>query len=224
MRNKSKLPQWHSTKSVIDWFKSLENKPKYRFIKFDIVDFYPSITQELLSNAICFAKKFTPIDDSVINTIMHCRKSLLFSDGSTWIKNNSTTFDVTMGSYDGAEVCKLVGLYLLSQLTVLTGNEFIGLYRDDGFAISPCTSGHLADQLRKKIVAIFKNNKLDITTECNLVQTDFLDLNLDLQSAKYWPYRKPNSEPLYIDARSNHPPSIKKHLPTMIANRISTNS
>ena len=129
-----------------------------------------------------------------------------------------------MGSYDGAEVCELVGLYLLSQLTVLTGNEFIGLYRDDGLAISPCTSGHLADQLRKKIVAIFKNNKLDITTECNLVQTDFLDLNLDLKSGKYWPYRKPNSEPLYIDARSNHPPSIKKHLPTMIANRISTNS
>ena len=56
VRNKSKLPQWRSTKSVIDWFKSLENKPKYRFIKFDIVDFYPSITQELLSNAICFAK------------------------------------------------------------------------------------------------------------------------------------------------------------------------
>ena len=69
-------------------------------------------------------------------------------------------------------------------------------------------------------MAIFKNNKLDITTECNLVQTDFLDLN----SGKYWPYRKPNSELLYIDARSNHPPSIKKHLPAMIANRISINS
>ena len=106
----------------------------------------------------------------------------------------------------GRKVCELVGLYLLSQLTVLTGNEFIGLYRDDGLAISPCTSGHLADQLRKKIVAIFKNNKLDITTECNLVQTNFLDLNLDLKSSKYWPYRKPNSEPLYIDARLNHPP------------------
>ena len=127
-----------------------------------------------------------------------------------------------MRSYDGAEVCELVGLHLLSQLTVLTGNEFIRLYRDDGLAISPCTSGHSTDQLRKKIVAIFKNNKLNITTECNLVQTDFLDLNL--KSGKYWPYRKPNSEPLYIDAHSNHPPSIKKHLPTMIAIRISTNS
>ena len=155
---------------------------------------------------------------------MHCRKSLLFSDGSIWIKNNGTTFDVTMGSFDGAEVCELVRLYPLSQLIVLTSNEFIGLYRDDGLAISPCTSGHLADQLHKKIVAIFKNNKLDITTECKLVETDFLDLNLDLKSGKYWPYRKLNSEPLYIDARSNHLPSINKHLPTMIANCISTNS
>ena len=160
----------------------------------------------------------------MINTIMHCRKSLLFSDGNTWIKNNGTTFDVTMGSYDGVKVCELIGLYLLRQLTVLTGNEFIGLYRDDGLAISPCSSGHLADQLRKKIVAIFENNKLDITTECNLVQTDFLNLNLDLKSGIYRPYRKPNSEPLYIDARSNHRPSIKKHLSAMIANRMSANS
>ena len=38
-----------------------------------------------------------------------------------------------MGSYDGAETCELVGLYMLSQLEQLGIN--IGLYRDDRLAI-----------------------------------------------------------------------------------------
>ena len=41
-------------------------------------------------------------------------------------------FDITMGSFDGAETSELVGLFLLSQLTHLDVN--VGLYRDDGLA------------------------------------------------------------------------------------------
>ena len=37
-----------------------------------------------------------------------------------------------MGSYDGAEMCDLVRLYILSQLQHLDIN--VGLYRDDGLA------------------------------------------------------------------------------------------
>ena len=44
----------------------------------------------------------------------------------------SSGFDVTMGIFDGAEVCELVGLYLLSQLQHLAMN--VGLCRDDGIA------------------------------------------------------------------------------------------
>ena len=39
----------------------------------------------------------------------------------------------TMGSFDGAETCELIGLYLLSQLQHLNIN--VGIYRDDGLAI-----------------------------------------------------------------------------------------
>ena len=48
-------------------------------------------------------------------------------------------FDVTMGSFDGAETCVLVGSYLLSHLPTAYRND-IGLYRDDGlstFNVSP---------------------------------------------------------------------------------------
>ena len=52
---------------------------------------------------------------------MHSRKSLLFDQGTAWIKKNDDgLFDVTMGSYDGAEVCELVGLLILDQL----GNQY----------------------------------------------------------------------------------------------------
>ena len=41
-----------------------------------------------------------------------------------------------MGSYDGAEVCELVGLFILNGLANEYGKESIGLYRDDGLAIN----------------------------------------------------------------------------------------
>ncbi len=46
----SMIHQWKNTmaKSVINWFKALENKQACAFIKFHIVDFYPSITEDLL--------------------------------------------------------------------------------------------------------------------------------------------------------------------------------
>ena len=39
-----------------------------------------------------------------------------------------------MGSYDGAEICKLVGLFILNQLTTKYEIDSIEHYRDDGIA------------------------------------------------------------------------------------------
>ena len=44
---------------------------------------------------------------------------------------------------------------------------------------------------------------LNITTECNLQIIDFL-MSDDLETRKYYPYRKVNNE-LYIHKQSNHP-------------------
>ena len=59
-------------------------------------------------------------------------------------------FDVTMGSYDGAETCELVGIYMLSQLKAISHGMEIGLYRDDGLAV--------IDQTPQKIEKIKKRN------------------------------------------------------------------
>ena len=37
-----------------------------------------------------------------------------------------------MGSYDGAEVCELIGTYMLSQVNQIIDNSDVDLYRDDG--------------------------------------------------------------------------------------------
>ena len=70
------MNQWRNTKSVIEWFKAIKNKSS--FIKFDIVEFYPSISKELLPKAIEYAQSVTTIEEKVIKTICHARKSLLF--------------------------------------------------------------------------------------------------------------------------------------------------
>jgi len=54
-----------------------------------------------------------------------------------------------------------------------------------------------------------------------LKHTEFLDVCLDFKSGKYSPYRKPNDKLLYINAKSNHPATIKKKLLHMISKRIS---
>ena len=48
---------------------------------------------------------------------MHSRKSILFHKRSLRVKkDNDDLFDVTMGSFDGVEVCKLIGLSILNDL------------------------------------------------------------------------------------------------------------
>ena len=115
-----------------------------------------------------------------------------------------------MGSYEGAEICELVGLYLLEELTNNIPKESVGLYRDDGLAILPNTSGPETERLKKKIRKLFKNNKLKITIEAGMHQTDFLDVIFNASTGKYWPFRKLNSILQYIHTQSNHPLNIRK--------------
>ena len=158
-----------------------------------------------------------------VYTAKHARKSVLFNSNKPWVKrDNHTTFDVTMGSFDGAEVCELVGLYALNNLRKRFGNNNIGLYRDDGLALIEGTSLRLADKARKDLCSAFQELGLKITAEINYKTVNFLDVTLNLTNESYKPYRKPNNDLLYIHKDSNHPPSITKHLPAAINRRISS--
>ncbi|GFS20871.1 hypothetical protein ElyMa_006909200 [Elysia marginata] len=84
-----------------------------------------------------------------------------------------------MGSFDGAETCELVVLFLLSKLNHL--NISIGLYRDDGLA---------ACKLSPKQAETTKKEMCKISNEYNL---NNLDISLDLENDMYMPYHKPSN-------------------------------
>lgn len=125
-----------NTQSVLEWFNAIENKNNASFICFDIVELYPSITEKLLSDAIEFASEYVNISPFEKQIILHAKQTLLFNSDVPWVKKDAPDglFDITMGSYDGAESCELVVVYMLNSLKRIC-NE-IGLYRDDGLAVS----------------------------------------------------------------------------------------
>ena len=124
-----------------------------------------------------------------------------------------------MGSYDGAETCELVGLFILSQMQHLNIN--VGLYRDDGLAV--CSSSpRQIENIKKEICNIFKQNNLSITIEANHKTVNFLDITMDLRTGIYKPFMKPNNTPLYVHRNSNHPPTIIKNIPENINRRLSS--
>ena len=159
---------------------NIPNKNKCKSIKFDSIELYTSITESLLKNSINFTKEYVNIDFGTINLIMHCRKSVLFGDGSTWTNKNGSLFDVTMGSYDETKICKLVGLYLFHKIDKNIKNQHLGLYSENGLAIINSKSGLIIKRIKKTYRPFFKT-----TAESNLLETDFLNITLNLITGKY---------------------------------------
>ena len=126
-----------------------------------------------------------------------------------------------MGSFDGAEVCELVGLYLLDILRQEFGENKIGLYRDDRLSCFQDLSGPESKKIKKKLSKIFKKHGLNITVEINLRITEVLNVTFHLRTGKYYPYGKVNHQFLYIHKQSNHSPFIAKQISAMISKRIS---
>ena len=216
-----KVNQWKNTDNVLDWFNCIENKSAHKFLVFDIKDFYPSINESLLKNAIQFAEKHTHITEENKAIIFHARKSLLFSNNNTWMKKESSLFDVTMGAYDGAEVCELVGTFILYQISTKYDKSNIGIYRDDGLAVFKNKSGPESEAIKKDFQRIFNSNGLQITIQCNIKIVNYLDVTLNLSDSTHRPYNKPDSEIKYIHTESNHPPSVIKQIPISIEKRLS---
>ena len=66
-------------------------------------------------------------------------------------KEASGLFVVAMGSYNGTELCELVGMLVLSQLPKQYNRCDIERYRDDGLAVFSVMSGSMAECAKKDI-------------------------------------------------------------------------
>ena len=64
----------------------------------------------LMLKATEHAKLYSNITQPQPDIILHARKFLLFPEDKPWERTiNESLFDITMGIYDGAGICKLVG-------------------------------------------------------------------------------------------------------------------
>ena len=131
---------------------------------------------------------------------------------------------MTMGAPDGAEVCELVGIFILSEVK----REFplldFGLYRDDGLAVHARLSKRDLEGIQQNLRELFSRHGLRVTFESphNTMAVNFLDVTLDLGTGSHKPYRKPNDRPLYVHVGSNHPPNVLKQIPIGINKRLAT--
>ena len=214
------LAQLKNTASAIEWFKLIPDKKQKNLIQIDIVDYYPSVNEKLFKTTIEFAEKITPISNLEKELLYNARQSVLYHDNAVWTKTTGL-FDVTMGSFDGAQITDLVGLMILAKFKDEFPDINLALYRDDGLGFHNTMTPQKLDNIRKKLHSFFKKMDLQITIETGLKKVDFLDVTFDLNDASYQPYRKPNDTPLYIHKQSNHPKHVIFNNPIAINKRLS---
>ena len=221
LRSTLEVHQWRSSKEVLRWFSGLERKRNLRFLKFDVEQFYPSITRAIMSKAITMAREYTMISDQEERILFHARRNVLSDhEGNIWEKKQCPKFDVSMGSADGAEVSELIGIYMITLLMAKFDKSLFGIYRDDGLMVVP-GGGPDVDRARKEIIAIFQSEGLKITTAGNSTQVDFLDIVLDLERNTTMPYTKQNANTKYVSTSSSHPPTVKRSIPEGVSRRLS---
>ena len=105
---------------------------------------------DILKTSLSFANEYQNIPEGDMCIIIHSRKSFLFSENLLWKKKDSEgCFDVTMGIYDGAEIC---GIYILSHLSTITDKNDCGLYRDDGLLVLRNVNEQPIDRVRKNAI------------------------------------------------------------------------
>ena len=96
--------QWKNTQNVIYCFNKIPNKKVHKCVVSEFKEFYPSIKEQLLKEALDFANSYINIPEKDKKIINHARKSLLFNKQQTWIEKERGLVDVKMGAYDGEEV------------------------------------------------------------------------------------------------------------------------
>ena len=122
------------------------------------------------------------------------------------------SFDVTMGAYDGAELCELIGLFLLSKIKKIKDLE-CGLYRDDVLSVSTLPNREKEHKIKKIIIGIFSKDNLKITFYLISTSVNFLNVNSDLKNITFQPYKKPNNDLLYIKSGAIIPQQYLKIFP-----------
>ena len=148
----------------------------------------------------------------------YTKMSILVHDSTTWVKKGDVNFDITMGAYDGAECCDLVGLFLLSKLAHLPIK--VGAYRDDFLSVCSLAPFQV-EKVKQQVAEVFQQHGLKVKVKANARVCNFLDITLDLSNEVHSPYSKPGTHLEYVHVQSNHPRHVTKHAVSETGKRLS---
>ena len=73
-------------------------------------------------------------------------------------KTMKSCLNVTMGSYDRAEVCELVGTFILSKLGKNISKKNTGLYLNDGLVVLRNINAWGTEKMRKIVIKMFQED------------------------------------------------------------------
>ena len=142
----------------------------------------------MFNEALNFAKTKVDITNQEMSIIMQSRNTLLFNKNQLWVKKSGNEeFDVSMGCFDAAELCEIIGIYILTKLQSILQKDNAGLYRDDGLRVTKELPRPEMERKQKQIIEIFKKLGLSITIRINLHVVDFLDIKFNLKTNSYKP-------------------------------------
>ena len=184
------------------------------------LEFYPSISRELLLKSLNHARENTDITDEEIEIIVAFKKSIQADNRRTWLKSCVDNFDVPMGAYDSAQIADLIGIYVLDTFGCIVNLEQMGLYWDDRIIFITGSNGPKTSKIHKKIIRAFKLLGLRNEMGSNLKIVNFLDVTLNLDKGTFKPFSKSYLTPSNIIVNSNHPRSIQKQIPNAVTQRI----
>ena len=92
-----------------------------------------------------------------------------------------------------SEIYDHVELKFFNRLSTVIDKSSVGLYRDNGLAPINNANGPKLHRIRKDIITSFKEERLSITIETNLVETDYLDVTFNLATKKHFSFWKANN-------------------------------
>ena len=150
-----RIKQWKDTSEVTERFVKITDKSRYKFAS-------SCISEKLLANALNFVKEITDISREGIQIMYRARKSFLFGNEKLWIKRGGNRFYVTMVPYDGAKVCKLLGIFMFNKISEKLNINDLGLYRDHGLAVFKNISAPEWERIKKKFHSLFKNYGIEL--------------------------------------------------------------
>ncbi|KAJ8045518.1 hypothetical protein HOLleu_08541 [Holothuria leucospilota] len=93
----TKIQQWKSTQAVIKWYQEIPDKQACSFFGFDVVEFYPSISETLLQQALQYASGFTQITPREKEVIISAKSTLLFHENYLGKSQPSLIFSMSPG-------------------------------------------------------------------------------------------------------------------------------